>query len=111
MVDSSIVEIVQRYLRALQRTGIHAHIAILFGSFARGQATEWSDIDLVVVAPEFDGPRSLPLVEKLWPMTGEADNRIEPVPCGEREWQNERGRPILDIARREGLEISAVSAE
>jgi len=95
----------------LQKDGIHARSGILFGSFARGEATEWSDIDLVVIAPEFDGARTLPQVERLWVLTGEADNRIEPIPCGEREWETEEGRPILEIARREGMEISITSSE
>ena len=37
--------------------------------------------------------------------------RIEPIPCGEREWETEEGRPILDIARQEGQEISILSSE
>ena len=105
-VDGGVVEIVKKYLRALEGVGIHSHRGILYGSFARGEATQWSDIDLIVIAPEFDGPRKLPAVESLWRMTGAADNRIEPIPCGEREWETEEGRPILDIARREGVEIS-----
>ena len=111
MVDSAIVEIVKRYLRALQKAGIHSHSGVLFGSYARGEAGQWSDIDLVVIATEFDGPRSLQMVEKLWQLTGEADNRIEPIPCGEREWQTGEGRPILDIARREGMEISIAAPD
>jgi predicted nucleotidyltransferase len=111
MVDRSIVEIVQRYLSALDGMGIRARRAILFGSFARGEATEWSDIDLLVIAPEFDGVRSIQLVQQLWRATAAADNRIEPIPCGEREWETEEGRPILDIARREGMEISIAALE
>jgi len=42
---------------------------------------------------------------------GQADIRIEPVPCGEREWETEQGRPILDMAREEGTEISIVSPD
>lgn len=36
-----------------------------------------------------------------------ADNRIEPIPCGEREWETDQSRPILEIARREGIVITA----
>lgn len=111
MVDSSIIEIVKRYLRTLQAGGIHARSAVLFGSYARGEGGEWSDIDLVVIAPEFDGPRSLPLVERLWTLTNDADNRIEPIPCGEKEWETEGGRPILDIARQEGMRIGLAAPE
>jgi predicted nucleotidyltransferase len=111
MVEQSTIEIVQRYLAALRAAGIRAQRAVLFGSFARGEATEWSDIDLIVIAPEFDGRKSIDLVKRLWVLTGEADNRIEPIPCGEREWETEGGRPILDIARNEGVQISIAYPE
>ena len=83
----------------------------LSGTGARGEATEWSDIDLLVIAPEFDGVRSIEMVKQLWRATAAADDRIEPIPCGEREWETEEGRPILDIARREGMEISIASPD
>ena len=107
MVESTIMNALRRYIVALDSFGIHARRLILFGSFARGDANVWSDIDLVVIAPEFDGPRELTIVEKLWLATASADDRIEPIPCGEREWETEHGRPILDIARQEGIVITA----
>ena len=105
MVEQTVIESVRRYLRSLQPLGIHARSAVLFGSYALGRADEYSDIDLVVIAPEFDGSRELSLVKKLWEATV-ADNRIEPIPCGEREWETDQGRPILEIARREGVVIA-----
>ena len=96
MVASTIVTTVQNYLRALPAEGIHPSQAILFGSFARGNDHQWSDIDLVVIAPEFDGPRETNMVEQLWLATASSDNRIEPIPCGEKEWQTDEARPILD---------------
>ena len=45
--------------------------------------------------------------ESSWRATAAADVRIEPIPCGEREWESEGGRPILDIARRDGVVIAA----
>ncbi len=106
MVEPAIIENVRRYLASLPRIGIHASRAILFGSFARGEGTVESDIDLVVIAPEFDGRRDVSLVKALWRATV-SDDRIEPIPCGEREWETGDGRPILDIARREGVVIEA----
>ena len=96
----------RRYIEALASIGIHVRRLILFGSFARGDADESSDIDLVVIAPEFDAPREVALIEKLWQATIAADNRIEPIPCGEREWETDQGRPIIEIARREGVVIA-----
>lgn len=106
MVDSTIISAIGRYVLALSTFGIHTNRLVLFGSFARGDADEYSDIDLVVIAPEFDEPRELTLVEKLWLATASADNRIEPIPCGELEWETDGSRPILEIARREGVIIT-----
>ena len=106
MVDEVVVGAVKRYLAGLPALGIHPTRAVLFGSFAQSQADEWSDIDLVVIAPEFDGSREISLVKALWRATV-ADNRIEPIPCGEREWETKQGRPILEIARQERIVITA----
>ena len=107
MVEKGIVAAIQRYLAALPAFGIHTRRAVLFGSFARGKGDEHSDIDLVVIAPEFDAPPELPLIEKLWQATIAADNRIEPIPCGEREWETDGSRPIIEMARREGVIVAA----
>lgn len=107
MVEETVLTAIRRYLAALPYQGIHASRAVLFGSFALDRATEFSDIDLIVIAPEFDGPREIDLVERLWLATASADDRIEPIPCGEREWETEQGRPVLEIARSEGIVIPA----
>ncbi|MBI4585806.1 MAG: nucleotidyltransferase domain-containing protein [Planctomycetes bacterium] len=107
MVDRAILSVIRRYLAALKVHGIDAQRAVLFGSQARGQAHPLSDIDLVVIAPEFDGPRELALIKTLWRVIGQVDSRLEPIPCGLREWETQQGRPILEIARREGIEIAA----
>lgn len=105
MVEIAIANVIKKYLKELPEVGIHASRAVLFGSFAKGGGDEWSDIDLVVIAPEFDGRREISLIQALWRATL-LDSRIEPIPCGEREWETDQSRPILEIARREGIEIT-----
>jgi len=107
MVEASVIEAIRHYLAELPTAGIHARRGILFGSFARGESNEWSDIDLVVIAPEFDIKRDLAFVKRLWRATARTDTRIEPIPCGEKEWEEDDSRPILEIARREGIVIDA----
>lgn len=108
MVEDTVLKSVRRYLATLGSVGIHARRAVLFGSFARGDASGFSDIDLIVIAPEFDGSRELSLIKRLWQATGSADNKIEPIPCGEQEWETDQCRPILEIARREGVIIATI---
>ena len=105
MAENEIIATVKHYLATLPSFGIHANRAVLFGSYVRGKADEYSDIDLVVIAPEFDGAREISLVKALWQATI-SDNRIEPIPCGEQEWETDGSRPILEIARREGVIIT-----
>ena len=107
MVEEAVIESVKLYLASLPALGIHARRAVLFGSYVQGQADEYSDIYLVVIAPEFDGSREISLIKALWQATISADNRIEPIPCGEQEWETDQCRPILEIARREGVIIAA----
>ena len=106
MVDPSIIDSVKKYMAQLTALGIHPEKAVLFGSFVAGKADEFSDIDLVVIAPEFDGNRQVQLIKNLWKATS-ADNRIEPIPCGKEEWENDHSRPILEIARNEGVVVAA----
>jgi predicted nucleotidyltransferase len=105
MVESIIASAIKQYLASLPSVGIHVRKAVLFVSYAKGQAGQWSDIDLIIIAPEFDGRRDISLIKSLWRATG-IDSRIEPIPCGEKEWETDESRPILEIARREGITIT-----
>ncbi len=76
---------------------------MVFGSHARGSPGPWSDIDLVGIAPELDDLNDRRPVHILWELRAVTDARIEPVPCGEREWETVSSRPILEVVRREGV--------
>src|SRR5947209_8593801 len=107
MVAAAVQQIVRNYLRAATEAGIPTRRAILFGSQIRGNAHELSDIDLVVLSPALEPPRSHDVVAKLWRLRVQTDSRIEPIPCGEKEWESDDSRMILEIARREGAVIEA----
>lgn len=102
MADQSIVDAVQNYIRVLRDDGIPVDFAVLYGSYARGEATEWSDIDLMIISPLFDRPRLHEDTDRLWYATLRADVRIEPVGVGTKQWETDDGIPLIEIARREG---------
>lgn len=106
MVDKSVVNVVRTYLRNLQAHGLVVRFGVVFGSQARGQATPWSDIDLIVVSPRFDSVRDRQDIGLLWRTAARTDSRIEPIPCGERQWREDTSSAIIEIARREGQPIS-----
>ena len=85
MADDSVLTLIRRCLLALRTSGVDARAAILFGSWAHGTATMISDIDLVIVSPQFDRGVSRADVDGLWRLAARIDSRIEPVLCGERQ--------------------------
>ena len=105
MVERAILDSIHSYLEAVQQSGIHARKAILYGSQVRGDAHQWSDIDLIIIAPEFDERRDSEIVDILWKLRARTDSRIQPIACGEREWIEDQERPIIEIARQEGILI------
>jgi len=106
MVERTVLKTIQNYLNIVRQADIRVSRVILFGSHARGNARPDSDIDVLVIAPEFDGPYNKRLVDLLWELRARTDSRIEPVPVGERQWKEDDSSAIIEIARREGEEIS-----
>ncbi len=105
MLDESVVSVVREYLREVENCGIPVAFGVVFGSQAAGTADEWSDIDLLVVSRRFDQPFTHSLVAELWLLAARIDSRIEPIPCGERRWQEDDSSAIVEIARREGERV------
>ena len=89
MAEPEIVTIVRQYLANLEGRGIPVSFGVLYGSHVTGKIHEWSDIDLLVVSPLFDRPFPRKQVDVLWHATVDVDTRIEPVACGEKEWEEE----------------------
>ena len=104
MVDKSVIQAVRHYLEVLAANGINAPKAILFGSQARGTARPESDIDILVLAKEFDRNRWAKEA-KLNILTLQADFRLQPIPVGLRQFRKDDVSPVIEMARREGIEI------
>jgi hypothetical protein len=106
MAEESVINSVKQYLRLLTQRGIPVQYGVLFGSWAKGQPHKWSDIDLLVVSAQFDGQRRREDVNLLWRVAAQTDNRIEPIPVGQLQYQSDNSSPIIEIARREGVIIT-----
>ncbi len=90
-IESMIKLLLQKY---------HAEYALLFGSYARGEATPESDIDLIVVGgPAFASRSIFALAEDLREMSGRNADVFEI-----REVNT--GTPFYDSVMREGIRIA-----
>jgi predicted nucleotidyltransferase len=48
----------KEFVEELRQSGLDLRLAILFGSFARNEQRQWSDIDMALVASDFSGFRA-----------------------------------------------------
>ena len=86
MVDKAVRSSVEAFLRKVRENGISVRYGVIFGSQATGRSSDLSDIDLLIVSPLFDERRERKDINMLWHLAARTDNRIEPIPCGEKQW-------------------------
>lgn len=53
--QSAIINTVRQFAEEVKKQGVQLRQVILFGSYARGDQQEWSDVDVALVADEFVG--------------------------------------------------------
>ncbi len=56
-IPDRVRKIIEEYIQALNENKIPIKKAILFGSYAQGKYTKWSDIDIALVSNIFEGNR------------------------------------------------------
>jgi len=76
MDQKAVIELLSKYKTLLSR---HFSLdqMLLYGSYARGTASEESDIDVVIILKAFNG-NYFSVVPKIWKLRKEFDTRIEP---------------------------------
>ena len=83
LTRKALKEQIDSFLIALSELPIHVHKVVLFGSYAKGNPHEYSDIDLAIWADEFAG-NSLADSDKYLPaLRGHAKISIRPYKTGE----------------------------
>lgn len=53
--QKSVIGHIQKMAGEIKQSGIHLHKVMLFGSYAKNAQHKWSDIDVALVADEFNG--------------------------------------------------------
>lgn len=105
MAKEEVIDKLKKYLSILEDNGVQISKAFLFGSYLHNEATEDSDIDVMVVSPQFD-VRNDQLIGMSWSLTRKIDSRIEPYLVGLNRFLTDDVSPILEVVKQEGLEIT-----
>lgn len=58
-IPPEVIDKIHRFIKEVKKYNINISKAVLFGSYAKGNYNEWSDIDLAVVSEDFEGIRYL----------------------------------------------------
>ena len=78
---------IDEFVRLLNE-GIRVEAIILFGSYVNGKPHEWSDIDVAVISPDFEGQ---PLSERqstISRLTYKGPNQVTPTGYPSSEYHN-----------------------
>lgn len=77
---------VKKFARTIKYKGIPIAELIIFGSYAKGKAKGYSDIDLAIVSPKF-GKDLIGELQFLLKQIRNVDDRIEPIPVSLEEYK------------------------
>ena len=101
MTDS--IAISKKFISELATAGIQVSKAYLYGSYAKGNAKSYSDIDICVVSPSF-GKDMVDEMVKLRQISRRVDDRIEALPFGMDDIDNPYD-PLATEIRRFGQSV------
>ncbi len=97
-----IRSIIDRYIKIVKQKNIAIEKIFLYGSYARGNATDDSDIDIAIISNDFKGERFEDR-RLLVPLRRKIDRRIEPMPFRSDEFNS--GDPLAVEIIQHGIEI------
>jgi predicted nucleotidyltransferase len=101
-IPASIVKSVERFLTEVKRQQRVA-AAYLYGSQIKGRVTEWSDIDLAIISPDFSADLFQEQLN-LMRLAVQIDDRIEPRPFRPKDFN--ASDPLVSEIQRTGIQVA-----
>lgn len=103
MAPESVLNCAKKFVEKVRGDGITVEAAYLFGSWVQGRANEWSDIDLAIVSPAFEG-KTFYDRRKLYPAIIAIETAIEPHPYRPQDFND--SDPFVREILRTGIRIA-----
>ncbi len=103
-IDAQIEKKIRLFAKKVSQTGVKIHSVIVFGSYAKGTAKAYSDIDVCITSSNF-GKDELSEAAKLRLIANEIDWRIEPHLLTQKDLKT-RSNPFVYQIMSTGINIS-----
>ncbi len=101
-IPADISSIIDIFLRELEKENISIERAILFGSYAQGTNTPWSDIDLALFSSDFEGDRFKDR-NKIRRIKLQISSSLEPIPFPSHQYFNPD--PLVEQIKKTGITV------
>lgn len=101
-ISDEIMEKIKNFLQMVSASGLQLERAILFGSYAKGNPSKWSDIDIALVSKDFTGVGFYDR-KRVNPFLIKVDSRIETHPFKPEDFT--RDNPFVDQILKDAIEI------
>ncbi len=95
-VSNKIILLTKNYIKELERNGFPILMAFLFGSYAKGNYDEWSDIDVALISKKFEGKRFLDK-DKIRLITLRYNTNISPLPYRPEDFNEDEDLFVKEI--------------
>lgn len=101
MINNAIKSNVNKYITSVKEQGIPVSGVYIFGSYAKGTADIYSDIDVCVISKKFGFDRQKERV-LLMNIRSDRDDLIEPHPFSPEDFSNPFD-PLASQIKKQGL--------
>lgn len=103
MANKEVIELLKKNIVLLNSEGISVNKAFLFGSYSNDTASEYSDIDVMIVSDKYDETDDI-TVGKIWNLTRKINTKIEPFLIGKEKFMDDTS-PLISMIKKEGIAI------
>ncbi|MCI4626360.1 MAG: nucleotidyltransferase domain-containing protein [Candidatus Magnetoovum sp. WYHC-5] len=101
-INALIINEINQFLSKTIEEGINIISAYLFGSFAKGNENNWSDIDIAIISSDISDDR-IKERTRLMLIAADIDHRLEPVPFRPEDFVDEN--PLVWEIKKYGIQL------
>ena len=102
-MDKAINKIISDYIKLIQKKYPDFESAFVFGSYAKGNSNQDSDIDLALIFSDLDSSNRFDIQVQLMMLASQIDTRIEPHPISHDDFQS--NNPFVVEIKKTGFEL------